>query len=408
MSTHAPKNTNLTHAHTKPEWAMSRREIEAELRKRAGLPPLRSRWRWAWLAVPVILLIVSLVYFGTTDSVSEDRTPADFPPVMQISTEERFIVNQNEAVKFVSVSGTANPVQRAVLSAEVSGNIESVAVSIGDPVDLGQLLVQIRTATLIFELNAAKNTAASARAQVELAESEANRARTLSGRGVTSAASVEQSEGSLANLRAALAAQEEQVRAAELRLMDASVKSPFKGVVSERSVDPGEYVNVGTALVSVVDPSLMRLEAKVPVASAEDIRPDQIVRVVSPTGQEMTGQVRSVSPVTSEGSRSLRVFVDIPNPEGKLLGGMFLTGSVITSEKSNALLIPDTAVMSDDAGPYVLRISNKVLERVNVTIGQTWEGDEVEVSQGLQPGDTILSTELSGLAAGTPVTLSER
>lgn len=394
----------------KPDWAMSRREIEAVLRARAGLPPVPSRKRWVW-AVLALVLVAGLAYWATQGRTAELEEPVEEAPVaetvMRLSPAEHLTAEPQDLRRTVSVYGSLSPLRRAAVSAETSGVIREVAVSVGDAVAAGDVLVRLGTEALEIDLNAARSTAEATRSQVVLAEAEAERSRTLVSRGVTTAAAAEQAEANLANLRAGLAAQEDQIAAAELRLRDATVRAPIAGVVSERSVDPGEYVGTGTALLSLVDSSVMRLDARAPVSSAGVLSVGMPVSVKTTAGPEAEGRVAAVSPVTTEGARSLRVFVDVPNPDGALLGGMFARGSVVVAAQDAALAVPADALREDADGPHLLRIRDGRLERADVVLGETWPGDLVEIVEGVAAGDVLVSAPLPDLTVGQAVTASE-
>lgn len=378
------------------------------LRARAGLPPVPSRKRPVMIVIS-LLLLASLAYWAfqarSVEPAPAPETPAE--TVFEIAPEERLTLTPQDLRRSVSLSGTLSPLNRATVSAETSGVVREVAVSVGDAVKRGDVLVRLATEALTIELDAARSSAEATRAQAALAESSAERARALAARGVASAAAADEAEGSLANLRAALAAQEDQVRAAELRLRDATVLAPIDGIVSERLVDPGEYAAPGAALLEVVDPSVMRLEARAPVGAAGDVRVGMPVMIRASGGVEGRGEVSALSPVATEGARSLRLFADFDNPSGALLGGAFATGSVITASQDGVLAVPAEAIREDDEGPHVLRVRDGRLERAGVELGDEWPGGLVEVIGGLSGGDTIISAPLPDLTAGQPITLPE-
>lgn len=398
----------------KPEWAMSRREIEADLRQKAGLPPVSNRGRWIVAAILALLLLAGAGYrftqAGETEAPAAEATAERAEPVSKtLLPSEHLTLSPQTLRRTVSLSGTLVPERTATVSAETGGVIRSVAIWPGDPVRAGDVIAELATETLTTDLDAAMRTADATQAQVDLAEAELTRARSLASRGVTAAATVEQAESSVRNLRAGLAAQREQVRAAEIRLRDATVRAPFDGVISERTAEPGAYAGAGTALLSLVDPTVLRLEASSAVSAAGDVRPGMTVDLrVEGRTDAVRGTLSRISPVITEGARTVRIFATVPNPDGAILGGAFATGSVIVDERADALAVPADAVREDADGAYVLRVRDGVLERAGVRTAETWSGDVVRVEDGLTAGDVIVSAPLTDLAPGQAVTISER
>lgn len=396
----------------KPEWAMSRREIEAHLRAKAGLPPIGSRKKRMILMAIVILLLGVAAYLVSqreeeAPAPVETAEPADV--VMQINADEYVEIAPQTLQQTVRLTGTLSPGDRATLSAEVGGLVEEITVETGDEVKTGDVLVRISAETLMIELDVARSTARATQVQLDLAQSELDRASTLLSRGVTTQSAVDQARSSVDGLRANLTAQEDQIRSAELRAQNAVIRAPFDGVVSSREVDPGEYIGVGTALVSVVDISTMLMDARAPLStpSGTRVQPgmDVDVTVDGFAGLDVSGEVERVSPLTTEGTRMTQVFVRVDNP-GVLLGGMFATGQAITENLEDAIAVPAAALLTDDQGVYVLRVVDGVIARADVDRGSAWPGDMVNILSGLSVGDVVISVPLPELSPGQPVDLT--
>lgn len=396
----------------KPLWAMSRREIETALRAQAGLAPVR-RGRFLLVLAAVVAVVVGaagLVVMQRSDAANPDVPVASEPrtvPARQLVEAEYTVVEPTTLTRSLTLSGTLAPAQRAQLSAEVAGQIVEVAAKAGDPVTAGQPLVQIDTESLEIERDLALSTAAATRAQLALAEGQFARAEALAGRGITTDSMLDEARSGVEQLRATLAAQEDQVRAAELRLARSMVRAPFDGIVSERAVDPGQYVGTGASLMTVVDIARLELEGQLMVSSTLPRPGDEVeIAVDGLPGQLFTGVVERIGPVATEGSRTVPVYIGIDNPDGALLAGMFASGTVVLDRAPDAIGVPTEAVREDDAGSYVLRVEGGALVRVPVETTGTWSGSRVRIVAGLEPGDLILTAPLAGLDAGDAVTLA--
>lgn len=405
----------------KPEWAMSRRERERAILARHGLGP-RRRWPWL-LALALVLAVAGAAGWwwwqqrevapgdeSAPVAGSEAEAPEDTAArSVQINATEWARLEPVTLRRVVEVIGPLAPARRVDLSAQASGEVEEVAVRPGDAVAQGQVLVQLDEERLRLELDLARANAESTLTQLGTAQAQLDRARSLVERGVAAETTLEDLENNAASLRASLAAQEDQVAAAELSLRNAAVTAPFDGVVASRAVDPGAVVSQGAALLSLVDLSEVEMLASAPIAAGPRIRPGQAVEVEVDgiEGRSFLGEVQRVAPVAEEGTRTLTIYVRLANPDGTLLGGMFATGRIVTDEQVDVVAVPEAAVQEDEAGAYVFVIEDGALARREVEVGETWEGSLVEVGRGLSPGDEVVTSALSGLEPGRPVELVE-
>ncbi|MCL4676087.1 MAG: efflux RND transporter periplasmic adaptor subunit, partial [Pararhodobacter sp.] len=248
------------------------------------------------------------------------------------------------------------------------------------------------------------------RAQLELALNQLERVRALVERGVTTSASLDEAQNAVTQARASLDALQDQVASAELRLLHATVRAPFAGIVASRSVEPGQYVGPGTPLVSIVDLRTVELRANAAVADGALLRQRQavIVTVDGIEGRTFDGVVSRINPVAQEGTRTVPVYITIDNPDGVLLGGMFATAQVVIESAVDAIALPTVALREDAEGPYVLRVVDDRLERAGVETGGTWSGSLTRITQGLAVGDRVITAPLPSLQAGDAVELVGR
>jgi RND family efflux transporter MFP subunit len=399
----------------KPEWAMSRRERRQAERARLGLPPPRRKWPWVLLALLIAAgagawtqreEIEARIAAARVEDVPVAGEPAA-PQLLQIERSEWTALEPLTLRRTVKVIGPIQPSRRAELSAETGGQVEAVLARPGDAVEEGSLLVRIDVEGLTLDLDLAESNLEATRSELVLAEGQLDRARQLSERGVAAAASLDGVESSVQRLRAQLAVQQEQVRAAERALGGAAVEAPFDGIIATRSVEASNVVAPGSPLLSIVDLRRMEMRAAAPVAAGAALRPGQAVelRVDGIAGRSFEGIVDRIAPVAEEGTRTLTVFVLVDNAEGTLLGGMFATGEIVTAEARDALAVPREAVRSED-GHHVLVIEDGVLRRRDVSAGEEWGGGLVQV-EGLEAGERVVTAALSGLEDGEPVELVE-
>lgn len=401
----------------KPDWAMSKRQRENARRRRAGLRPLPARWPWALMAM-MIVGTVGYWYFQTyvkpnlpvAEIVMDEPDPAEAQVTrMQVNPMEYESIEPRTLQQIVRTTGTLRPAQQSQIATQVSGRIEAVAVRPGDRVEAGDLLVQIDVEQLRLQLDLQRSTAAATQSQLTLAEAQLERVRALVERGVATTSDLDSAETSVAGLRAQVSALSDQVSAAELNLSQATVQTPFAGIVSGRSVDPGQFVSTGTPLLSIVDLSTVELVAQAPVSAGALIAVGQTVDVTVDglAGETFTGEVVRINPIATEGARTIPVYVAIANPDERLLGGMFAIGEVIVHETTDAIAVPPDSIREDRDGEYVLVIEDDTAMRRAVLTGETWRGRLVQIIEGLEAGDTVITAALPEIAPGDAVELVE-
>lgn len=399
----------------KPEWAMSRRERENARRRREGLKPLRPRWPWV-LLVLILLGAGGYWYYATqllpTLPVAEVVAPeaeVEIDSRMQVNPYEYETVAPRTLQQVVRVTGTLQPSEQSQIASQTTGRVETVTVRPGDRVAEGDLLVQVDVEQLRLALDLQRSNAAATQSQLSLAEAQLERTQSLVERGVATTSDLDSARTSVEALRAQVSALADQVSQAELTLRQATVIAPFAGIIAARSVEPGQFVSTGTPLVTIVDLSRVELVAQAPVATGALVAPGQKVAVTVDgiAGRSFEGEVVRINPLATEGARTIPVYVALDNPDGVLLGGMFATGEIVVREAVDAIGVPSEALREDREGDHVLVIAGDMLERRAVTVGESWRGDLVQITEGLDAGDVIISAALPELSPGDGVVLVE-
>jgi membrane fusion protein, multidrug efflux system len=396
----------------KPEWALTagdRRRIE---RERQG----KKRRRW-----PVVVVLGLLSVGGFTAwqmavpatepdpaTVEAEQTPSE--PVLRLASVDVTTLEPQTLERRVAVTGTLRPLRHADLTAQVSGIVREVNFRPGDVVREGDVMVQLDTRDLQLSLDQARANMAATQAQLALAEQQLSSTRALAERELTSANNLATAESTVSSTRAQLAALQTQVDAAEVALGKATIRAPFDGTVSARTVEPNQSIAAGAQLISVVDLSRIEVEAAAPLGQATNLAPGQTVELTVESLQNrlFSGTVDRINPVAIEGTRSISLFATLDNPDGFLRGGMFVTGHVITASKDDAIAVPAAAIQEDDEGTYVLAVRNGEIVRQPVELGEVWgTNGTTEITGGLEAGDTVVNTTLERLLPGAKVAVAE-
>jgi len=339
-------------------------------------------------------------------SAKGEETPAAPRPVL-IGSENVIIAKKDTIVAGPIISGELRPEREAVLRAQLGGSMLEVRVKEGQSVRQGAVLGRIETRTLEDTRRSAQSAVRSAEQQLMVAEREMARTQQLVTAGALAAREVDLARNNVTSVEALLADARARLMTSERELEDAFVRAPISGVVAQRSVNTGDIVTVGSELFTVVDPSSMRLEASVPSESLPELRIGAPVSfAVRGYEQQFEGRIERIAPQTDAATRQLPIYVSIPNSAGRLVGGLFAEGRVLTASASG-VVVPANAVNVSGDTPWVARVANNKVERVNVTLGlRDPRTERVQVVSGLSEGDTLLRGAAQGIAPGTLVQVS--
>lgn len=384
----------------KPEWAQSKREKENALRVSQGLKPKRRIMPWIVLG---LLVVGGGAFVLMQPPAPEPVAVVDEAPVLkQILAAETVEIAPTTLSQTIKVTGSLVPGHQSSIASQASGRVLSVLVSPGDTVAEGDVLAEIDRATLELQLNQQRATAEATRIQLANSRQQLERTEELARQGLTSPSNLEAARSSTAALESNLAALENGVSGAEIALANATVRSPLAGVVSARSVEPGQTISAGTPLFTVVNLETMEFQASASVNSSALVQAGQKVAVTVSGVSDHTfeGEVVRVNPVATAGTRTVPIYIEIDNVDGLLRGGMFAIGNVTVAEKADAIAVPTAAVREDADGQYVLVLGAEAIERKAIEVGAQWDrGRTVEVT-GLDLGDKIIASALSELSVG--------
>lgn len=307
-------------------------------------------------------------------------------PVVAASWSEAVPVDQR-----MSLYGEMEPTQVVILRSRTDGLIESVtpqgtAVRTGD--ELAQLSTDDREARL-----------ARAQAQVATAEQSHAAARRLAERGVGPSQDV---QARLAEVQAARA----ELRAIELEIENTTLRSPIAGTVNRVISDVGAYVPMGGDVLEIVDNDPLVAVIRVQQAQVTSVRPAMAATVSFIGGDEVDGRVTFVSPLADASTRTFRVEVEVPNPQGAFPAGLstevtLVTRTVEAHHVSAALLRLDEQGL---LGIYTVGDDDTVgFKPVNVVMA---DSSGIWIT-GLAPRERIITISQGGIAAGEAVIVEE-
>jgi RND family efflux transporter MFP subunit len=292
--------------------------------------------------------------------------------------------------------GAAEAFYEADLGAKVSGFVSELAVDVGSRVRAGQVLARLAVPELIAERNAA-------RAQVAALRSEHDRTEMLAARNsVTQKALAE----AVNRLAAAIAAEAE----VDAQIDYATIEAPFDGVVTARSIDPGDMVHQASSpkgsaepLLKVAKLDVIRVKTYVPEREAvwADIGDAAAISFDALPGQAFSGTVARLSGAIDPATRTMLVEIDLPNPDGRIRPGLYGQVRLALEQRDRALALPSAAVLFGDGGAFVfVAAAGDVARRTAVQTGLN-VGGWVEILAGLGGDERVVTGAPAGLADGT-------
>jgi membrane fusion protein (multidrug efflux system) len=290
-----------------------------------------------------------------------------------------------------SYSGTAPLEARgeSQVVAKTSGVALEVLAEEGQQVRAGQVLVRLDSARAALQ-------AAQSASQMRKLEANYARSRQLADQKLISANDIDQIKYDLENARAAN-------RLANLELSYANVQAPISGVIAQRSIKPGNFVQINTPIFRIVDNSRLEATLNVPERELEVLKAGLPVNLLvdSLPGKTFTGHVDRVAPVVDAGSGTFRVICAFDGG-GLLQPGMFGRMQIDYDKRMNALVLPRSALLDDESDPAVFAIVGGKAQRIPVKLGYS-DGAWAEIRGGLKEGDKVVVAGKTALRDGTAV-----
>ncbi|MFO7304035.1 MAG: efflux RND transporter periplasmic adaptor subunit [Gammaproteobacteria bacterium] len=346
------------------------------------------------------------------DHASASGTPGEnvSEPPLELAAVDIAVAEPRVLSRTIPLSGSITPLVQATVMAKVSGDVEIVTVREGQDVRAGDVIARIDTRNLRAEYERELAAVEKARAELELAQLHREKNKALLEQRFISQTTYEESEsayaGSVANLKLA----EAQARLAQIALEDAIIRAPFDGTVARRLVEPGEKVSPDSAIVTLVDLREVWLTAAVPAVEIPAVAVGQRARFkVSGFGDRVfEGVVQRINPVAEEGSRAVKIYISVPNPDRALKGGMFAQGTLELASSAPVLAIPQRALRYGGNEPFVYTLEDGKIIRRPVQIGARAEDEGyAEIVSGLVAGERVIVADIGDRKPGSAAIVIE-
>ena len=316
---------------------------------------------------------------------------------------ESALVEEKPVPRTMTVTGTLEADQRTELAANAAGRVMRTFVERGDHVKLGALLAQLDSRGAALSHSEAEANAKQIADQLAAVRADCARYETLRAKG----AITQQEYDRQASQCTTQASSEEAARArladAARVLSDAAIRAPFAGVIGERFVTAGDYVQPSSKVVTLLVDDPLRLRISVPEPAIPYAREGTQVtfKVLSLPDRQFTAVIKYVGREMRPQTRDMIDEAIVDNKQRLLLPGTFVSVQLPIGEAPHAI-VPKSAVVEDDSGSTVFVIADKRLEQraVHTTLAL---GDALAVSEGLKKGERVVINPPPNLKDGSRV-----
>ncbi len=371
-------------------------------------PSFTKRMIWMLLGALVVfggIFLVKAVIGRQTNEMFDNMQP---PPVA-VST---FVARQDKWADDVQAVGTMKAVNGTDVTTESGGVIRELLFTAGQPVRAGTVLVRLNTSNEAATLRALE-------ASAKLAVTQRDRWRELGGQQLVSRADVDERNSQAANALA-------QVEAQRALIAQKTVRAPFDGVLGIRQVDLGQYLNPGDPIVSLQSLDPIYLDFSLPEQMASKVSEGARITatVDALPGNEFEGVVTAVEPDVDPGTRNFQVQATLDNPDRTLKPGSFAKVQFSSGGARSVVVIPQTAVSFNPYGNAVYVINGGAPAKDAKTDGKpagpqltvkqrfvktgATRGDLVAITEGLEPGERVVTSGLLKLRNDAAVTINNK
>jgi len=299
-------------------------------------------------------------------------------------------INLEKSPQTRAFDGVVEAVNKATVSAQVSGRVTTIKFDVNDFVKKGDVIIRIRDNEYNARLRTAKAGLNEAKAGYRDAELEFDRIKGLVKDRMVSDAEFDKAKAGLKAAEARVAASEAKITEAQEQVDNTVIRAPFSGVVVERHIEVGETTQVGQPVMTGFSLDELRVNTDIPQAFINAIRKHKkaSVRFAENSSDSIPVKNMVTFPYANPISHTFRVRTNLPKKTKNLLPGMLVKVDFVINE-AQRLLIPNNAIVrrSEVVAAYVLNEENQIILR-QIRLGHRF-GDKTEVLAGLSEGETV-------------------
>jgi membrane fusion protein (multidrug efflux system) len=341
-------------------------------------------------------VIICLAIMGATSSCKEKPKAGSVPASRRSGSVnvEVLVIKPDTMVNIIYSTGTLLPNEKVEIRNEVPGRVTGIFFNEGSEVRQGTLLLKINDQDLQAQLN--KNSV-----QERMAQAEEFRKRQL-----LEIKAISQEEYDVVSNQLQSVQAERQLLDAQLA--KTQILAPLTGKIGLRNVSPGSYIPSNTLIATLQQVDPIKVEFSVPEKYTQLVKNGMPISIsMDYTPEPFSGKVYAVESGVDEATRTIKVRATCSNPKRLLVPGTFARISVELEQIPDAIKVPSESMVGDIAGNKVFVVAGgKAVSRPIFTGIRT--NKDVQITQGLQPGDSLIVSGLLQINDGTPVTVKGR
>lgn len=361
---------------------------------------MTKRVKWGVTAAILLLIAGMIVYPQIKTQLTASGKADEIVPVPGASTRTQVLNINAEVLKFQSLTdkvvstGSIIPDEEVDLSFESSGKVVNIYFTEGTHVKTGDLLAKINDKPLQAQLRKLE-------AQIPLAKDRVYRQRTLLEKDAVSQEAYEQVTTEYEKLMA-------DIDLVKANILQTELRAPFDGIIGLRSVSEGAYVSPTTVITKLTKISPLKIEFSIPENYATDVSDGtNIVFRLEDAGGRMrdyNAKIYALESKVDMTTRTLKVRATYPNTNESIFPGRYTSVEITKREIKEALAIPSEALIPEMGKNIVYLYKDGVAEPAEITIGLRTES-RVQVLDGVQPGDTLITSGVMQLRTGMKVSI---
>lgn len=344
-----------------------------------------------------IVSILSLLLSGCSKTVA---TKEDVPLVRSET------VKINSSGQNANYSGEVRGRYETQLAFQVGGKIMKRNVDLGSRVSTGDVLMEIDSKDIQQTVNISSAQVSSAESQLQLAQTNLERYRTLLAQGAISRAQLDQYQNAYEVALAAVRQSSAQYTQGTNQLGYSTLVADSDGIISNIIAEAGQVVSAGQAVVTLVKDGEREVEINVPENRVDELRKAEHIQIQFWALPNVTaeGSIREISPIADKVSRTYKVRIRLLNPPPGINLGMTANVTIAQTGGQQATYIPLSAVYQTGDTPNVWVVSNETVTLRPIKVG-AFGDNKVQVLEGLQDGDVIVTAGVQKLHEGQKVRL---
>jgi membrane fusion protein (multidrug efflux system) len=316
-------------------------------------------------------------------------------PAVNVERVQRQKINA-----FLVLNGVVEPERKVEVYSRLSAYVKNIIKEEGDFVKKGDVLALLDDTEIIISYRQAQIQLEQAKLTLKDEETNYQRSEELKKTEMISEQDIQLSQATYNKAKLDLQTKLENFKDLELQLSYTKIKSPVEGYVTERLMEVGSRVNANQHIYTVEDFSPLLVRVYVPTADIVNLKTEMEAQVVTDVlkGMVFEGRVKLINPRIDVQSGTIKVTIEVFDSTRKLKPGMFVETRIVVSNKPDALVVPRKSIVYEQNQPYVFvfNFQGMQVSKRSIKTGIS-EGDNIEVAEGLQEGDRIVTVGVEGL-----------